>query len=270
MILSVGGQTYNNWAQFNLVALDALVTDLGCDGLELDFELTKSQKDLLSTITGQCVAKPWETWIAAFSVGAYDGNQSPAGSDWEGVNLPAIKAHGGRIAGINIMAYNAGPTFSPMVAYDAFRKWCPNTQINVAWMVPPEDWGGHTVNDTEIDAVCRWLLSKNQKSGMCVWTIQRNFNQLGSGAWIMRRVQALSPKSGTTPLPPTPLPTPTPTPLPVPVPPTPIEPGGEYVTLYEIDTGNPIRVPVYGSVKKFIQIHNPINGSVVIVDVQNK
>lgn len=261
VILSVGGQTYNNWAQFNLVALDALVTDLGCDGLELDFELTKSQKDLLSTITGQCVAKPWETWIAAFSVGAYDGSQSPAGSEWEGVNLPAIKAHGSKIAGINIMAYNAGPTYNPLVAYDAFRKWCPSTQINIAWMVPPEDWGGTAVTLTEVRNVAKALVDKKQPAGMCVWTIQRNTSST-TGKVIMEALRTISPKAPVTPKP---------DPDPVPPRPDPVPEGGAYVTLYEIDTGNPIKVPVidvFGS--KVISIFDPINGEKVLVDVVDK
>jgi len=43
---------------------------------------------------------------------------------------------------INIMAYDAGPTFRPLEAYAAYRSYFPGS-ILIGLTSPPEAWGGH-------------------------------------------------------------------------------------------------------------------------------
>jgi hypothetical protein len=196
VLLAIGGATYNNWSTFNVQAINALVTDLGLNGVELDFELYAAQANLCTNAVAQCLNYPWETWLCAMHVGAYDGTQQPTGSGWQGVNLPAIQQFGSRLAGVNIMAYNGGPTYDPKVAYAQFRKYCPNVQINVGVMVAPEDWGGHVWDEAAVKDICNFI--KNDKAGIFVFDLHRKTSAYDAKA-IIATVRALS---GPAPAPP--------------------------------------------------------------------
>ena len=54
---------------------------------------------------------------------------------------------------INIMAYDAGPTFRPLEAYAAYRSYFPGS-ILIGLTSPPEAWGGHQYSVSEaVDTV---------------------------------------------------------------------------------------------------------------------
>lgn len=193
VLLAIGGATYNNWSTFNITGINALVSDLGLNGVELDFELYASQAHLCTNAVAQCLNYGWETWLCAMHVGAYDGTQQPVGSSWEGVNLPAIKQFGPRLAGVNIMAYNGGPTYDAKVAYDQFRKYCPYAQINVGIMVAPEDWGGHVWDEAAVKDICNYIKS-DQKAGIFIFDLHRRTSPYDAKAMIAT-VRSISPSA---------------------------------------------------------------------------
>ena len=102
VMLSVGGASYSDWSSFNCAGIWALKKDLGCDGIDLDWEGGAKDSAMLTTFVKQMGAFkcPYMS-IAAFSTGAYTDKQ-----DWySGVCIPCLKECGSLLSWINLMAY---------------------------------------------------------------------------------------------------------------------------------------------------------------------
>ena len=123
--------------------------------------------------------------------------------------MPAIKQFGPRLAGVNIMAYNGGPTYDPKVAYAQFRKFCPNVQVNVGIMVAPEDWGGHVWDEAAVKDICNHIKG-DPKAGIFIFDLHRRTSPYDAKAMIAT-VRGISPSAPAPPPPGQSTPTPPPT-----------------------------------------------------------
>lgn len=154
ILLSVGGATYQaGWARMDARHIAGLVADFGLDGVDMDFEpaapacaagpqgrvACRSDTTLIATVTAMRAAMPRPALltVAGWSTGAFgEGRYRHAlpGGAWAGSMLGLLRAPAGEmIDAVNIMAYDAGPTFSVAEAAAAYRAaWAGLLLLGVA------------------------------------------------------------------------------------------------------------------------------------------
>jgi len=181
VMLSVGGAA-NSFDTFNPKNISDLVKDLGCDGVDLDWE--DSQGTLASQKLGPLIQSMKENLpstesllsLAGFSVGAYGCDEfinSPPTSLNTGMCIQGIRSHGHLLDWINIMAYDAGTSFDPINAFKAYRKYYEGP-LMIGVEVPPEAWGGHIVTLEEVKKLVNHILDDDKSNnGIFVWSYQK-------------------------------------------------------------------------------------------------
>jgi chitinase len=119
---------------------------VSCETDSILFEVVKSVRSALP--------RPYMLWLTATNTGAYGEGawraQPPTGSPSYGAFVPLLRdrRHSPMFDTINIMAYDAGPTFRPLEAYAAYRSYFPGS-ILIGLTSPPEAWGGHEYSISE-------------------------------------------------------------------------------------------------------------------------
>ena len=190
-ILSVGGATYQ-WTNPNYEGIAALMTDLGLDGVDIDFEndpsCTGVDSDSLSCSTDSLLieiinnlraALPTGKLLTAavFSVGAYGTPSFPMsrylpGSGHTGMWVNPIKQAGSKLDEIFVMSYDASPVYNPTEAFNAYQSIFRG-RIHIGLEVPPEAWGGYVL--TVEDALKFANHAKNNNGhGVFIWSFQKN------------------------------------------------------------------------------------------------
>ena len=163
VLVAIGGASYSNWAGLNETAIAQLIADFGLDGVDLDYEpdntvcsakngnvtcTTDSQFIDIVTRVRKALPSPYLLSVVTKATGAYGYgnfvNSLPKGShSGESVNMllsPIAKS----IDWINVMAYNAGTSYNPIEAFQAFQSLLPG-KVVLGVEVPPESWGGHAL-----------------------------------------------------------------------------------------------------------------------------
>ena len=169
ILISVGGEQYANWNQFDPGTMRRLIEDFALDGIDLDFEpsspncrslsghLSCESDALLRRVVEAARAalpRPIMIWLTATNTGAYgEGawrDARPTGAPTYGVFVPLLRDAGrmARLDGVSIMAYDAGPTYRPLEAYAAYRSYFRGA-ILMGFTPPPEAWGGHAYSVQE-------------------------------------------------------------------------------------------------------------------------
>ncbi len=145
VLLSVGGAVYRSWGRLNVEGLVGLVRDLGLDGIDWDYEL--GNPDCHMGVGGKIACATDQNWqrlvmqgrrafprpalmtVSVWSVGAYgegEFRQSRPRSRYTGSMLGVLRAAWAtEIDLVSINAYDAGPDFSPMEAFRAYRAVWP-------------------------------------------------------------------------------------------------------------------------------------------------
>ena len=116
----------------------------------------ESDSALFETVTSarSALPRPYVLWLTATNTGAYGEGawraQPPTGSPSYGAFVPLLRdrSYSAMLDVINIMAYDAGPTFRPLEAYAAYRSYFPGS-ILIGLTSPPEAWGGHEYSIAE-------------------------------------------------------------------------------------------------------------------------
>lgn len=196
VLISVGGASYQNWNNFNPVAIANFVTDFGLDGVDIDYEPSVTGCALGSDNLIHCnidqpfqsfvaslrqlLPRPYILTVAAMSVGAYgEGawqNATPE-SQHTGMMLPLLRSVAAKdIDMISVMAYDAGLSYQPVQALKAYHHYFSGA-ISMGIQVPPEAWGGHVYTLCEVnqlaDAVKNEAASHNESTNMMIWALQK-------------------------------------------------------------------------------------------------
>ncbi len=160
VMLSVGGGSYWSTPQtLNSTAAAALCSDLGCTGIDVDWEVGVSDTgSLTNAIQSLHTAGVPRLSIAGFSTGAYGAN----GDTYQGMCIPAMEAVGGLIDWINIMSYDAGNTYDPLGAFTCYRMYYKGV-LNLGFEPGPQSWpapgsaNAKLIQMTDVDAMCNWV-----------------------------------------------------------------------------------------------------------------
>jgi chitinase len=189
VMLSVGGATFPNFGGFNPTTVAAFVKDFGLDGVDIDYEPASpsctasggvvscpSDAEYVSVVKSMRAKLPAPYWIsiAAFSVGAYGEGawaSAPPSSSYMGISLAVLKQAGSALDLVNVMSYDAGPSFDPVQALHAYQHFYTG-RIAMGIEVPPEAWGGHITTVAEIDTLANAVNSSNA-AGLMLWSIQK-------------------------------------------------------------------------------------------------
>lgn len=200
-LISFGGATYP-WSGPNYSAMVKLSDDLGVDGIDIDYESSSSCTDIDTTsvtcntdeeIIGIITSLNKEIQsqnsnlvltAAPFSVAACGTNNFPANICFsEGFSaftaqwVNPLKAVGNLLESIFIMTYDAGLTFDPNYAFDAYKS-IYNGNIYTGLEVPPEGWGNHVLT---VDSAKNYYKHNvdNGGSGVFIWSLRKNGNMNG-------------------------------------------------------------------------------------------
>ena len=175
VMLSVGGGAY--WSvtkNFNVKDIGSLVRDLGVDGVDLDWEVGVSDSmSLTSAIKAfRGLMSGWKLSIAGFSTGAY----GPKGNDtYMGMNIDALVNAGGLIDWVNIMTYDAGPTFDPLGSLDCYRIYYKGP-LNIGYEVGVQSWGGYLLTNDDVLKMANYSKNNNSENGVFIWCIGKAGN----------------------------------------------------------------------------------------------
>jgi hypothetical protein len=166
VFLAIGGATYT-FDNFQPQACADLMFDLGCDGLDLDWEpaagyAAAAQLGPIIDAARKAIGTGKKLSLAGFSTGCYD----PNGDTFRGMNIAGLKSHGCLLDFVNIMAYDAGKEFSVIQCYESYKKYFSKT-VNVGFEVGKQGWGDALLTQTDVEKTCRYIAVKND--GCFVW-----------------------------------------------------------------------------------------------------
>lgn len=189
VLLAVGGANYVNWRSLNLDALVRLVRDLGADGIDLDFEpevpgcsvrasgrvsclSDAAWQDLVGRFR-QAFPRPLLLTVPGWSIGAYgEGawrDAQPRGR-YTGAMLGLLRSPQAQsIDLVTIMAYEAGPSFDPWQAFQAYRQvWGGPLALGV--QAPPSLSGGPTYTVPMAERLARQVAA-DPRGGMMLYPL---------------------------------------------------------------------------------------------------
>lgn len=178
VMLAVGGATY----QFNPVSsvdpVCDLAYDLGCDGIDIDWEPTAGAKadqefPVLIANYRKALWPAAKLSAAVFSTGAYGKDTD----HYKGMNIKGLVQNGKDLDWLNLMAYDAGPpppkgTYDPLGAFTAYRLYYPGP-IYFGFQPGPMGWGGHLIQTDEIRKNADFVLNENPQNGIFIWSYQK-------------------------------------------------------------------------------------------------
>lgn len=156
IILSVGGSAYPAWHRLNADAVARLVGDVGLDGIDIDFEPAEpgcrteggrircaSDRDFADIVSRlrRVLPRPAIIAVAGWSVAAFGEGawiDAQPRSRYSGMMLNLLRGPAAAdIDLVSIMAYEAGPSFKPWEAFQAYRAvW--RGPLALGFHVPPQ------------------------------------------------------------------------------------------------------------------------------------
>lgn len=166
VFLAVGGGSY--WSErknVNHQAIVDLCDDLNCDGIDIDWEVgiddDSSPVDVIKNLNR---LTPKLISFTCFSTGAF----LPTSNDkFSGMNVKALKECSNIIDQVNVMAYDAGKTYSPLNAFKAYRSLYPGI-INIGFEIGKQGWGDALLYKPELLHTSQEA-AKDKLSGCFFW-----------------------------------------------------------------------------------------------------
>lgn len=173
VMLSVGGGTYHGWSSLNVEAICSLADDLHCKGIDIDWEPQDGAASAseMSVIIDRF--REHYTGYLSFAtahVGAYGHElftKSQPISSYTGVNYPGLKQSGHKLDWINVMAYDAGPTFDPLECYDSYKSIF-SKKIYMGIEIGDQAWGGVVTTMEDVKSLYDHVKVLND--GLFVWS----------------------------------------------------------------------------------------------------
>jgi chitinase len=175
VMLSVGGGSY--WSKpntvYNAKSCVALMRDLGCDGIDLDWEVgVKYGYELTNAIkvTKPLLGKGILLSFAGWSTGAYGPRD---GDQFQGMSIDAMTKQGGNVDWINIMTYDAGPMFDPIGALECYAIYYKGP-LCIGFEVGTQAWGGALLRRDQATLWMKKTMERGKDYGMFVWSWQKD------------------------------------------------------------------------------------------------
>ena len=182
VLLSVGGHTYpyNISAPYaNYNDMKNLLDDLGCDGLDIDWEPSNGIE--VDWKFGEII-QTWKDigigYLTAACTGTGVYKPTGNGDGYQGMCIKGIVAKGHLLDAINIMAYDAGPitSFDPLISYTSYRTIYKGALL-LGFELGPQAWGGYITTLDDVKKACNWVqkdrLAGNQ-GGIFIWCFHKN------------------------------------------------------------------------------------------------
>lgn len=186
VLLAVGGGSY--WSapnvNYNAVSAVYLMEDLGCDGIDLDWEVGKQYDyELSKAIVATRAAMKTGALLsfAGWSTGAY----GPNGDHFQGCNIHAMVNHGSKVDWINIMAYDAGPSFDPIGALECYRIYYKGPLL-LGFEVGTQAWGGALLSKDQANTWMKKTSAYSKEYGIFIWSLQKESQKTVSVAEILQ------------------------------------------------------------------------------------
>lgn len=180
VMLSIGGATFG-FETIRVENIIALVTDLGCDGIDIDWEPTYNNPEMFATIVNKFAGKTKYLSAAVFSIGAYGQGQwkdsQPQGM-YTGLNRQGLIQVGDKLDWINIMAYDASPVFNPTEAFAAYQS-IYKKDIYLGFEVGQQAWGEALLTLDQVKTWGHYVLAQNGHFFVWSWQKPGNPNALG-------------------------------------------------------------------------------------------
>jgi len=186
VMLAVGGGSYwsNPGTFYNAKGCIALMRDLGCHGIDLDWEVNKAHDKELTNciITSRALLRSDEFLsFAGWSTGAYGAN----GDAHQGMNIHAMVNQGSRVDWINIMAYDAGPSFDPIGALECYRIYYKGPLL-LGFEVGTQAWGGALLSKDQANTWMKKVNSYSKEYGIFIWSLQKESQRTVSVGEILQ------------------------------------------------------------------------------------
>lgn len=200
-LLSVGGATFP-FSNPNYQNIVDLMTDLGLDGIDIDYENTPKCSNI-NTDNLSCVDDAIITDIinkfknilpagklltaAVFNCGAYGSKEYPnnkylPASMYAGMFINPLKNAGAKLDAIFIMSYDAGDTYKPTEAFEAYKAIFNNKKF-IGLEVPPEAWGGVELTVDNASIYAKYAMD-NQGSGVFIWALNKATNKNNANMYL--------------------------------------------------------------------------------------
>jgi chitinase len=187
VLISVGGESFQQWNKLNPSGIRDLVLAFGLDGIDIDFEpldpgchrdkkkgmVCQSDPLLQQAIDSLRAVLPRPMILsltlpsdAAFGAGRW-ATTGPEGSPSYGLGLALFrdKSRSADVDLVNIMMYDAGPELNAMAAYESFRDYYRGA-LTIGFTPPPEEWGTHAYDKNEVRSVLAEGLKKGANGAM--------------------------------------------------------------------------------------------------------
>ena len=201
VMLSIGGGSY--WSQpkkCNYQSWIDLMNDLGCDGIDIDWEVSCLDESALTSAIKKVksLAPSCKVSFAGWSTGAYGKDGDP----FKGMNIHAMTNAGNLVDWINVMCYDAGTSYDPIGAITSYRIYYKGP-LMLGFEVGNQAWGGALLSQAEVIKNCNWMKNENLSNGIFLWSWQKgNDGKTISGADVLQISNSILPKRREDSLPP--------------------------------------------------------------------
>lgn len=168
VLLAIGGGSYwSNPSSFNHLGCIDLMNDLGCDGIDIDWEvgITDDQSPvnvinaLYPLMGGKAIS------FTCFSTGAFEKSVNDT---FRGMNVKALKLCKSFISNVNVMAYDAGKDFDSVGAFKSYRKLYDGP-INMGFLIGKHGWGDGLLFKEELVSVSDFVKKESITNGVFFW-----------------------------------------------------------------------------------------------------
>lgn len=178
----MGGSSYQfqlSEPYANYQNLIDLMNDLGCDGIDIDWEPTNGGATV-DYAFGWIIAGFKKTSPNLYLTAACTGNgvlpiTDPVNDGYRGMNLKGLKLQGNLLNEVNIMAYDAGK-FDAVACYNQYRAVYSGT-LNLGFELGQQAWGGYTTTIDDVTIGCQGVQADRQhgnKGGIFIWAYHKD------------------------------------------------------------------------------------------------
>lgn len=184
VMLSVGGASYPfTIDNGNFKSCCDLARDLGCDGIDIDWEPANPSQDswqfgAIINAFKVCMWPGGELSAAVWSSGADD----PAVGSYSGMNVQGLKSNGSQLDWINIMSYDAGVGYSAIEACKRYQKIYTG-KIYLGLQVGKQGWGDALLSWPDVVSSVNYVSGLN--GGIFIWSYQKDHGSTPSVSEIL-------------------------------------------------------------------------------------